>query len=381
MISRRTILGGGLTGVAALFTGCNTQPGSGYRGFAFVATAGTPAVAAVDLMAFAVKSRIELPAPPSALVRHPDSSKAFIYALAPRSQTLEEIDTQARKRTRGLKLPGVPLSALAQGGKLWCLMKDPAQLTPLDLAAFKAGKPIVLPAPPVAFDLSRQNGLGAVTLEDGSLVLVDLAAGRVAPPVALEPGLGGVRFRSDGKLLVVAESAAHRLTFVDPVSRAIVTQLPLALSPDHMCMTPDGGQLFLTGPGRDAVVIAYVYRTEIAQTSLSGRRPGNMAISSQPDAPSVANYLFVANPEAGSITVFNVATQKVVAVTGVGLDPGSIVVTPDQQYALVLNRASGDMAVIRIAAIAPGRAKSAPLFTMIPVGERPVAAVIVEGAG
>ncbi|MGJ5819252.1 YncE family protein [Paludibaculum fermentans] len=378
MISRRSILGGGVLGGAALFTGCKTQPGSGYRGFAFVATAGTPAVAAVDLMAFAVKSRIELPAPPSALLLHPDPGKALIYALAPKSQTLEEIDTKARKRTRGLKLPGVPLSALPQGGKLWCLMKDPAQLTPLDLTSFRPGKPIPLPAPPVAFDLGRQTGLAAVTLEDGSLVLVDLAAGRALPAVQLEPGLGGVRFRSDGKLVIVAESAARRLTFVDPASRAIVTQLPLALSPEHMCMTPDGGQLFLTGPGRDAVVIAYVYRTEIAQTSLSGRRPGNMAISSQTEAPAVANYLFVANPEAGSITVFNVSTQKVVAVTGVGMDPGSIVVTPDQQYALVLNRASGDMAVIRIAAIAPGRAKSAPLFTMIPVGERPVAVVITE---
>jgi len=53
------------------------------------------------------------------------------------------------------------------------------------------------------------------------------------------------------------------------------------------------------------------------------------------------------------------------------------VVTPDQEYALVLNRASADMAVIRISAITVGRAKSAPLFTMIPVGSRPVDAVVV----
>lgn len=378
MISRRSILGGGLAGGAALFTGCNTQPGSGFRGFAFVATTGTPAVAAVDLMAFAVKSRIELPSAPSALLRHPDRLQARIFALTPKTLTLEEIDTKARRRTRGMKLPGTPLAAMGRAGRIWCLMKDPALLAPLDLVSLKPGKPIALPAAPVAFDLDREGRLAAVSLMDGSLVLVDLTASRVFPPVRLETGLGGVRFRSDGKLVMVAEKAAHRLAFIETASRELMTQLPLALSPDHLCMTPDGGQLFLTGEGSDTVVIAYVYRTEIAQTSLSGRRPGNMAISSQAGAPGVANFLFVANPEAGTITVFNVLTQKVVAVTGVGMDPGPIVVTPDQQYALVLNRASGDLAVIRIAAIAPGKAKSAPLFTMIPVGEQPVAAVITE---
>jgi YVTN family beta-propeller protein len=99
-----------------------------------------------------------------------------------------------------------------------------------------------------------------------------------------------------------------------------------------------------------------------------------MAVSEGPD------FLFVSNPEAGSVTVFDVSTQKVVAVTGVGIDPGRIVITPDQQYALVLNRASGDMAVIRLAAIAPGKAKSAPLFTMIPVGQRPAAAVVAAAS-
>jgi DNA-binding beta-propeller fold protein YncE len=66
-------------------------------------------------------------------------------------------------------------------------------------------------------------------------------------------------------------------------------------------------------------------------------------------------------------------------VTAVGADPGFITVTPDGNFALVLNRASGDMAVIRAGAIvaeAAGRLKSAPLYTMIPVGSRPVSAAV-----
>lgn len=160
------------------------------------------------------------------------------------------------------------------------------------------------------------------------------------------------------------------LSVIDTPSRRIMTELPLALRPDHFCFKSDGGQLFITGEGHDAIVIVYTYQTEIAQTSLSGRKPGQMACSSTP------SYLFVSNPAAGSVSVFDTETQKVVAVIGVGMQPGPIVVTPDQQYALVLNQGSGDVGVIRIGSIKQERARKAPLFTMIPVGGTPVAALI-----
>ena len=46
--------------------------------------------------------------------------------------------------------------------------------------------------------------------------------------------------------------------------------------------------------------------------------------------------------------------------------------TPDDQYALVLSRKTGDLAVIRVAAVVPGRERIQPLFTMIRVGSQPV---------
>ena len=128
--------------------------------------------------------------------------------------------------------------------------------------------------------------------------------------------------------------------------------------------------MFITGEGRDAVVVAYPYQTQIAQTSLTGRGPGAMATVESPE------YLFVANPAAGSVTIFDIATQRVVAVTTVGSEPGEILTAPESPYALVINRGSGDLAVIRIGAIQPGRARSAPLFTMIPVGDKPVSGVL-----
>jgi hypothetical protein len=51
-----------------------------------------------------------------------------------------------------------------------------------------------------------------------------------------------------------------------------------------------------------------------------------------------------------------------------------VAVTQDDQFALVLNRKSGDMAVLRVGSITPNRLKKAALLTVIPVGSRPVSA-------
>jgi YVTN family beta-propeller protein len=87
-------------------------------------------------------------------------------------------------------------------------------------------------------------------------------------------------------------------------------------------------------------------------------------------------YLFIANPTSGDVTIMNVTTRKVVALAAVGSEPGFIAVTPDDQFALVLNRKSGDMAVLRIHDKLATRQKTAALFTMIPVGSKPVSAAV-----
>jgi hypothetical protein len=70
--------------------------------------------------------------------------------------------------------------------------------------------------------------------------------------------------------------------------------------------------------------------------------------------------------------------------------PSRIAITPDQQYALVLNEGSGDLAVIRIPAIGNMRAKAGTLpsgiitlrgvslFAMIPIGQRPTDLAVFE---
>jgi hypothetical protein len=199
--------------------------------------------------------------------------------------------------------------------------------------------------------------------------LIDLNGHRLGP--VLGRGVyGEVRFLRDSRTLVAANLedrllSAYRAEDKIGDSR-LITHLPLAVRPDHLCFNRrDGGQLFITGEGMDAVVVVYPYDIpEVAGTVLAGRAPGTMATS---DA-----LLFVASSETGDVSILDIYTRRLIAVAQVGSDPGFIAVTPDDEYALVLNRQSGDMSVLRVAAIQPNRFKSASVLTVIPVGSRPV---------
>ncbi len=358
----------------SLLWSCRGKPGEGYRGAAWVCFDDEPALAVVDLLAFSVRRRVSLSGKARRLVQHPDSSLPLLYACDYASGWMEEIDFRKERRVRGLQIPG-PIAGVRRDSsarRLWVAADNPPRVVAIELGALHPGRPILLPSPPVQIDVSPREPRAAVTLASGEVAFVDLAAGRLAGVASIGSRLGAIRFRSDGRAAVAADLDRRLVCILDPESARVVVELPLALRPDHMWMKQDGGQIFITGEGRDAIAIVYPYRTEVAQTFLSGRKPGEMADSTAPA------YLFVSNPQANSLTIFDIQTQKVVAVTQVGIQPGPIGVTPDQSYALVLNRGSGDMSVIRTASITPGREKRAPLFTMIPVGALPSHVLVVS---
>jgi YVTN family beta-propeller protein len=218
--------------------------------------------------------------------------------------------------------------------------------------------------------------MGAVSLPgQGSIAVIE--NDRVSRTIATGIAPEMICFRPDGRLVLAGDPEGQMLAIADPASGQLMVKLPLPLKPRRYCYKSDGGQLFITGDGMDAVSIVSPYQTEVYETILAGRAPAGMA-TPRPD-PNLPEYLFVTNSGSGDLTVINVFDRRVVARIPVGQDPQDVVITPDNQYALVLNRKSGDVAVIRVPSIGAWgnhKNKTAALFTMIPVGARPVSATI-----
>ncbi len=364
-MTRRRLLASALA-----LAGCGRRKGAGFRGFAFVANEEGRSIAAVDLTAFAVARHIRVATAPAAVLAHP--TRSLVYALTPASGELHELDVATLRIARTCRVARYAVSMMLDpdGEHIWTASSQPRQLVRVRLDTLHQDASISLPAEPVDFDISREGDSAAVTFGPaGGLAIFDLSGG-ARRLVAAGRDLGRVRFRSDGRALLVGDTGASTILMVEPRTGRTVVDLPVAVRPDSFCMKSDGGQLFVTGAGMDAVVILYPYNTEVAETVLAGRSPGAMV-----EVPA-SNYLFVANAGSGEVTILDIETRRLLAVVPVGREPSCIGLTPDQQYALVLNRASGDVAIIRVVSVAAKRTKSAPLFTMIPVGSRPVSVAV-----
>jgi YVTN family beta-propeller protein len=393
MITRRTFskasLGAGVGGLSIL-AGCNRRErATGFSGYAFIANQEGGAVAAVDLEVFAVARHIRVEGAPTAVAA--DSRNMRVYALTPGNGSVHEIHVSTLSLSRSLRVASQALEMrlMPAGNALYILCREPRQLVRVDLTAFRVAWTIALPDEPSGFDISPDGTTAAISSGAGcSLTFVDLSARRAFPPVRGSGEIGLVRFqpyhgdaaraRSDSEQVIAANVSQRMLSVFHVPSRRLIVNLPLAVRPDHLCFNYDGGQLFVTGEGMDAVVVVYPYYTpQIGQTVLAGRSPGAMATSAAP------GYLFVANPRSADVSILDIETSKVLMVTPVGAEPSYIAITPDDKYALVLNQVSGDMAVIRIpnvtaAAREERRWKKGPLFTLIPVGSKPVSAAVAS---
>jgi len=373
VLSRRTFLtGSAAAGAAALLPSCRRH--RAFSGYAFVANQEGRAIAAVDLAIFAVTRYIRLNGAPTAVIADPIRQTA--YALTPENGLLHEIraDRLALGRTLAVARSAVSMRLSPDGEIIFVASRDPRRLTAVSLKDLRAAWSVTLSGDPLDFDIAPTGTHAAVSYgKAGAVQLIDLTARRAAPTEIITSEVGQLRFVGGPQHLenlLVADLSGRVLQALQVPTGRLITKLPLGVRPEHFCFNTDGGQLFITGDGMDALVIVYPWFTpQIGETVLAGRSPGAMAASD--------TLLFVANSASGDISIFNIDSRRIVGVAPAGTNPSFIAITPDNEYALVLNQNSGDMAVLWIPAITRRHGRISPLFNMIPVGSKPVAAAVL----
>ncbi|MGA7410387.1 MAG: YncE family protein [Bryobacteraceae bacterium] len=386
-MTRRSVLAGGVGSLGLFALACAAKKGTGYPGYILVAAAGDHAINAVDLNVFRLTHRIELNAAPSGVLT--GSTPALAVAVTATNGTLHMIDTASLSKTGSIRIADdvARIQLLPDGKQAAAISRSGRQLIITDLAARKVVKRFRLSAVPQEVDVTGSDSKEirvAVSFGDKGLVQqFNLTAG-TSQQQQVSASVGALRYRKDGQLLFVANYDGRSITVLDGDRLEVVADLPVAMKPETLCFSADQGQLFVGGTGMDALAIVFVYQPLIVeQTVLAGQSPGAMATSSTPP------FLFVASKTGPEINILSVTTRKVIAVVQAGPGTRQILITPDDQFALVLNEYSGDLAVIRIPIIEANRLRSglinrtksgASLLTMFPVGDQPVAAAITAMA-
>jgi DNA-binding beta-propeller fold protein YncE len=365
------------SGFGAL-SACSRSKSTGFDGYALVANSGDNSLAAIDLRVFRLVKIIGLNASPSRiLTRSAPADAPPAYALTPSNGSIHAIDHELKVvKSRRLSEHLSDLSMAADGKSLLALSPQTNELIQADGATLEPSARHHFSIRADRVDFSG-GGYVAAASAAGWVELIHLASGRRTRRQT--PALGEIRFRGDARVLLAANLRNRSLLALDVPTLQTVAELPLAMQPEQLCFSADQGQLFVSGEGMDGVAVVFPFNTlQVDQTLLAGRDPGTMACSESPA------FLFVASRTGSDLCILNIETRKVVGFVEMGGRPSFITVTPDSQYALVLDRDAGDMGVIRVPIGLTGTERrlktGASLFTMISVGGKPVDAAVMRRA-
>lgn len=298
-------------------------------------------------------------------------SRNRVFALSREGSGLFEINPGRFEIAGRMNLPGKPVSfRILPEGDTAVVVTDAPALLRVDLTRRRVTGNLPLPSQPGG--IAVNGTLLAVTLPARNSIL------RVALPQMKPVGETStvvpcetVIFRNDGKTILAGAQAARQVIAADAESGALLVRLPVPVSPSRFCFNPDGGQMFVSGPGEDSVAIVSPYQNEVGETMLAGRTPGAMAVS------ATQNLLFVANRASGDLTILDIDTRHLAASVHVGGNPGEVLLTPDGEYALALDTQSGNVAVVRISTVLDHKVRTKPLFTVFPMAANAHSAVIV----
>jgi YVTN family beta-propeller protein len=355
-----------LLGMAA--SACGRQLAKRYQGWLYVASGSERCVTVADLAEFRRMSAIPLPQAPDFLF----ASETRVFAASREGAALFEIDPVQARLVGRIGLQGMPETArlLPDGVTALILTDAPPAILVVDLAKRRVAARLPLPAAPADMDVSGK--MAAVTFPSRNEVA------RIEVPLLKTTGItdvgaacGPVRFRKDGKLILAGATAARQIVTLDAQSGALLARLPVPIAPARFCFNGDGGQMFVSGEGADVVAIVSPYQSEVGETIIAGRTPGAMAVS------DARNLLFVTNPGSGDLTILDIDTRHLSASVHVGEDPGEVLLTPDGEYALVVDRRSGNVSVVRITTVLDHKVRAKPLFTVFATAADARSAIIV----
>lgn len=370
-ISRRAVL------ASLALSACGRKRASRYDGLLFVASRGEKSVAVADLAYFRRTTNIALDYAPENLLY----AGGRVLATCHEGRCLVEIDSRELRVTGKIHLPGKPVAArLTPYAAAAILTEDPDLLLIVDLANRRITARLPLPASACDLDLNLDQA--ALTIPSRNLILrinshgtnLTGTSGTGVPCVTL-------RFRRDGKTILAGSPSTREIVSIDCATGKLLARLPLPIEPSRFCFNGNGGQMFVTGPGEDAVAIVRPFQNDVDQTVLAGRTPYAMAVSES------RNLLFVTNIESGDLTIMDIETRTPAASVHVGENPGEILLTPDGQYALVMDKRTGNVSVVRIPTVldhdpgALGRVKAKPLFTVFSTAADARSAIIVPFDG
>lgn len=409
--SQRALLLAALSFALLPFSGCrrNSFPDvpAGYREFAYVTNGNSNTVSVLDLVNLRADRTLRVGDNPTGIAANPRRNE--VYAVNTKSGTVTVIDAASNRvlSTIGVHRQPYFISVDAAGGRAYVANSGSNSVSVIDLDRRREI---------AAVGTGEEPGLARVSPDMRSVVVSNRGSGSVsiysaasyASPDALQPGSPEapqpvpqqepgppLTFRAafsgcpgatdiailpDSSKAFVACSSGHQVMVVSlaaapgswparqdsaALSDHLLTMLDVGVTPVHLALKPDGGEVFVSNFGSDSISEIDTWNNQVLGTYMIGSKPVHGIITRD------NSTLWVADFASDLISIYSIDDGQLVTTVHTGSAPDALAFSADEHILLAADTRSGDIAVIRT----QGK-QGAALFTMLPAGSSPNAIAV-----
>jgi len=182
------------------------------------------------------------------------------------------------------------------------------------------------------FDGSRAHWIVVSNQKDGTLSVLASDSGALPATVPVGDAPGALAARVTPPLVAVANSAAKRVTFVDPLQLAVVRTVALRDIPEFLAFSPDGTLLFATLPKSKSIAVIDADSGRLRDPLRVKQEPKRLAVS--PDG----HDLYVSqHARTGGVAVLDVRTGRLDGTLPSGAFPVDLALSRDGLHLLTAN--------------------------------------------
>lgn len=362
----------------------------GYREYAYVSNGGSNTVTVLDLVYLRQDRTLQVGQEPSGLAVNPRRNE--VYVVNTQSGTVSVIDASANRVAATIPVHRLPymIAVDPSGQRAYVPNSGSNTVSVLDL---ESRRQIAVAG------TGEQPGIARVSPDNRTLVVTNRGSSSVSffaiapadapasePALRLRAAFPGCPGATDAVILpdsskaFIACSAGHQVMAISlaaaPGSWAarqnpaqmtdhLLTLLDVGLTPVHLSMKPDGGEIFVSNFDSDSISEIATWTNEVGGTYTVVNKPVSGVVSRD------NGDLWISNFGADSISLYSIDDGRVTASVHTGSQPDALAFSADEHLLLVADSRSGDVAVVRT------QSKDGPaLFTMLPAGSKPNAIVI-----
>jgi DNA-binding beta-propeller fold protein YncE len=183
------------------------------------------------------------------------------------------------------------------------------------------------------------------------MLFLDPATGAIQKrmPVADPYQLG---FSPNGRFLVVNGLARNQIDVYDTASMQLLKRFPVASMPSHLAYAPDSGRVFVSLQGTDALVAIDLGRLTVLWNQKVGKTPAGVLWHD--------GKLLVADMGTDYVAVVDPADGRVINRVHTGKGAHNLFLSPDRKVIWVNNRVAGTTTSLDASTLAPIRTYSIP---------------------